>query len=183
MHTLNIALYTITCIFIHVSCTICFDHYNPLDPSIKQLVHCPATETENSRKPLAKRSTDASGFKIDFTCYASNHTCQRARQAFERAGDIISQAITFTTPIMVNATYVPFCHTLQECPKGNIVTLGGSYPARTMALAKEDGIFRLYPQALVKQMELDPPPAFAKYDIVSLFNAEAPFWFEVRYVA
>ncbi|KAI9289666.1 hypothetical protein BC943DRAFT_79324 [Umbelopsis sp. AD052] len=178
MHKSSIILYTITFIFVSVSCTLCFDHYHPLNPSVKRLVHCPATETEIPRTPLAKRSTDANGFKIDFTCYASNHTCQRARQAFERAGKIISQAITFTTPITVNATYVPFCRTLGECPKDNLVTLGGSYPARTVAIAKEDGIFRLYPQALVKQMQLDSPPAFAQYDIVSLFNAEAPFWFE-----
>jgi hypothetical protein len=179
MHIFSILLYTIACIFIHVSCTICFDHYNPLNPSIRQLVACPDTELENPRDLLRKRSMDTNAFKIDFTCYASNYICQQARQAFDRAGTIISQAIAFTMPVTVNATFVPFCRTLGECPNGRLVTLGGSYPARTVALAQGDGIVRLYPQALVKQMELDPHPTYGPYDIVSLFNAEAPFWFEV----
>jgi hypothetical protein len=178
MHLIISLVYVLVCILTHISCTICFDHHNPLDPSQQQLVLCSGTEDEvkNSRQ----RRSDASAFQIDFTCYANDRICRQARQAFNQAGIIISQAIAFKTPVTVNATFVPFCQTLGQCPKGHMITLGGSYPARTAALAQSDGIVRLYPQALVKQLDLHPHPAYAHYDIVSLFNADASFWFEVR---
>ncbi|KAI8372654.1 hypothetical protein EDC96DRAFT_438776 [Choanephora cucurbitarum] len=59
-----------------------------------------------------------------------------------------------------------------------MMTLGGSSPARAMPLLSNDGLLRLYPQALVKQFGLADHPAYASYDILSVFNADAPFWFE-----
>ncbi|CEP11277.1 hypothetical protein [Parasitella parasitica] len=64
-----------------------------------------------------------------------------------------------------------------ECGK-SMMTLGGSSPARAMPLLNDDGLMRLHPQALVKQFMLQDHPAFAEYDILSVFNADAPFWFE-----
>lgn len=175
-HLILIILSAILCMPSFASSTLCFDHDNPLNPWQRTLVEC--SGTANSR-PLRKRRGDQSAFKIDFTCYAQDHVCQRARRAFDHAGVLISQAIAFKTPVTVNATFIPFCQGLGECSKGHLVTLGGSYPARTVALTQSDGVVRLYPQALVKQMDIQSHPSYGPYDIVSLFNAEAPFWFEV----
>jgi hypothetical protein len=144
----------------------------------RQVLVCPNVQVENSRTN-EKRNIVNNAFKIDFTCYADNNSCQKAWRAFERAGIIISEAFVFKTQIVVNATFVPFCETMRECQKDHIVTLGGSYPARTMAMARDDGVARLYPQALIKQLGYNPHPTYNYYDIVSLFNADAPFWFEV----
>lgn len=161
-----------------ILCNICIDHHNPLDPTQRQLQPCPDIQSENSRTK-EKRAITGNAFKIDFTCYADKPLCQKAERAFERAGLIISDAFIFKTQIVVNATFVPFCAALRECQKDHIVTLGGSYPARTMAMARDDGVARLYPQALIKQLGYNPHPTYSYFDIISLFNADAPFWFEV----
>jgi len=57
--------------------------------------------------------------------------------------------------------------------------LGGAAPARTIKLQDDDGLIRLYPQALVKQFQFNLHPEFGPFDITALFNAEgASFWFE-----
>ncbi|KAI9028079.1 hypothetical protein CLU79DRAFT_737630 [Phycomyces nitens] len=58
------------------------------------------------------------------------------------------------------------------------MTLGGSSPARLIPLLNEDGMVRLHPQSLVKQLDLPDRPEYAHSDILSVFNADAPFWFE-----
>ncbi|KAG2173783.1 hypothetical protein INT43_005203, partial [Umbelopsis isabellina] len=146
-------------------------------PMQRQVQPCPNVQNENSRTK-EKRAIAGNAFKIEFACYADKQLCQKAGRAFERAGVIISDAFIFKTQIVVNATIVPFCAALRECQKDHIVTLGGSYPARTMAMARDDGVARLYPQALIKQLGYNPHPAYSYFDIISLFNADAPFWFE-----
>lgn len=42
-----------------------------------------------------------------------------------------------------------------------------------------DGIGRYYPQALVKQLNVTTHPQYGPYDITSMFNADAPFWYDV----
>ncbi|KAL7311783.1 hypothetical protein PS15m_009502 [Mucor circinelloides] len=116
--------------------------------------------------------------EISFKCYhAPKNVCEKAERAFKTAGDMISSVILFREPIKVNATLISFCQMGNECGK-NMMTLGGSSPARAIPLLNDDGLLRLHPQALVKQYMLQDHPAFAEYDILSVFNADAPFWFE-----
>ncbi|KAI8394091.1 uncharacterized protein BYT42DRAFT_30326 [Radiomyces spectabilis] len=61
--------------------------------------------------------------------------------------------------------------------------LGGSSTTRSIPLLSDDGMLRMHPQALVKQFGLNRHPTFAPYDIQSLFNADAPFWFQVNFIA
>ncbi|KAI8975664.1 hypothetical protein BDF20DRAFT_622875 [Mycotypha africana] len=116
---------------------------------------------------------------ITFHCYlAAEDICRKAEKAFQKAGEIISSVVLFQEPVNVNATLVSFCEMGGECGEGKLMTLGGSSPARAMPLLNTDGLLRLHPQALVKQFGIDEHPAFAPYDIQSVFNADAPFWFE-----
>lgn len=148
-------------------------------------VPCPLTKTDTSsflRLPRTEQTTTkytSAPFNISLTCLDTTpQVCQKAERAFQKAGEMISQIILFKEPVRVNATFMSFCTMLSECNQG-IMTLGGSSPARAMPLLNQDGLFRLHPQALVKQFELTDHPAFAPFDILSIFNADAPFWFEV----
>lgn len=122
-----------------------------------------------------------SPFDISLQCFhVSDAVCQKAKRAFENAGKIISDVIHFKEPVRVNATLMSFCQMNNECNKG-MMTLGGSSPTRAIPLLNDDGLTRLHAQALVKQFGLPDHPAFAPFDILSVFNADAPFWFEVNF--
>jgi hypothetical protein len=141
----------------------------------RQWVPCTCSIAE---KPLNKRHD--TWFDITFHCQdISTATCHKAKQAFERVGDIISKEILFKQPIKVNATLVSFCKLDDRNCDEKMITLGGSCPSRSIPLLNNDGSFRLHPQALVKQFDLEETPLFAPFDIISVFNMDAPFWFEV----
>ncbi|KAI8642246.1 hypothetical protein BD408DRAFT_443606 [Parasitella parasitica] len=126
----------------------------------------------------ADQPPSSAPIEISFKCYhAPKNVCEKAARAFKKAGDIISSVILFRESIKVNATLASFCQMGNECGK-SMMTLGGSSPARAMPLLNDDGVMRLHPQALVKQYLLQDHPTFAEYDILSVFNADAPFWFE-----
>ncbi|KAI8887801.1 hypothetical protein K501DRAFT_241517 [Backusella circina FSU 941] len=146
----------------------------------KQWVSCPSSFQTTALK--RKRHTDRS-FDITFHCQdTSNTTCHKAKQAFERVGDMISQMILFKQPIKVNATLASFCKLDNQRCDEKMITLGGSCPSRSIPLLNKDGVFRLHPQALVKQFELEERPLFAPFDIISVFNVDAPFWFEHEFM-
>src|SRR6185369_7868264 len=57
--------------------------------------------------------------------------------------------------------------------------IGGAISLRNMILKDNDeDIPRIYPQALVKQLNRQDHPEFLGYDILALFNSEANYWFE-----
>lgn len=143
----------------------------------------PSYLRSSSSASTADQPATSALIDISFKCYhAPRNVCEKAERAFQKAADMISSVILFREPIKVNATLVSFCQMGNECGK-NMMTLGGSSPARAMPLLNDDGLLRLHPQALVKQYMLQDHPAFAEYDILSVFNADAPFWFEVIDIA
>ena len=138
------------------------------------------TACEPSTTTLVARSQRqlSAPFDINFSCHhVDQSVCIKAKKAFTKVGKMISDVMLFKEPIHVNATLLSFCKSGDECGE-HIMTLGGSAPARSVPLLNEDGVMRLHPQALVKQFELTDRPAFAPYDILSVFNADAPFWYE-----
>ncbi|KAG2209445.1 hypothetical protein INT47_008288 [Mucor saturninus] len=128
---------------------------------------------------LRKRSYFRSApMEIAFQClHTEPSICNKAERAFQKAGKTIASTFLFKEPVRVNATMMSFCQVTGECGK-NMMTLGGSSPARAIPLLNSDGMTRLHPQALVKQFGLTDHPAFAPFDIIGIFNADAPFWFE-----
>lgn len=144
---------------------------------------CPHQQhTQQRRSFLRSSSSNSALFDISFQClHTEPHICGKAERAFKKAGETIANIILFKEPVRVNATMMSFCLVNNECGK-NLMTLGGSSPARAIPLLNNDGLTRLHPQALVKQFGLVDHPAYAPFDILGIFNADAPFWFEVRRV-
>ncbi len=59
--------------------------------------------------------------------------------------------------------------------------IGSAVSLRNMILKDDDDdddISRIYPQALVKQLNRQDHPEFLGYDVLALFNSEANYWFE-----
>ncbi|KAL1918916.1 uncharacterized protein VTP21DRAFT_2297 [Calcarisporiella thermophila] len=165
--------------------TYCIEFHNPLKHSQYKLVPCAVLNRPQSLHDLIVAPNNGSGFEIDFSCNATTG-CDLARDAFERAGKIISEYIEFQMPIKVNASYFSFCNASfdeSSCEEAaqrkqqKFVTLGGASPARVIPIKDSDGLTRFYPQALVKQLNISSHPEFGKFDIQALFNADANFWF------
>ncbi|RUS30172.1 hypothetical protein BC938DRAFT_479770 [Jimgerdemannia flammicorona] len=167
---------------------ICYDHPNPMNPLQREKVPCELVPADtvsrrdynhrvhNRRDQLSYNGSDS--FQITFTCRANATVCAKAKNAFQQAGTIITGVLKLSVPIIVNATFYSFCKESNDCGTANFITLGGSYPARTMVILDDDGLNRYYPQALVKQLNLKSHPTYGPYDITSVFNADAPFFFE-----
>ncbi|CAG8458424.1 3397_t:CDS:2 [Dentiscutata erythropus] len=160
---------------------ICWDHPNPLKPSERKRAPCySATNTNSNDLSLTKRD-DSDMFNVTFTCLANNQTlCNKVKNAFDTAGQIITAAIAFKIPVTVNATFTDFCSTLSQCSlSSGTLTLGGAAPARTIQITDDDGVQRLFPQSLVKQRNFTGGNhTYSAFDIFAIFNSQADYWFE-----
>ncbi|CAJ0907913.1 17327_t:CDS:2, partial [Entrophospora sp. SA101] len=56
--------------------------------------------------------------------------------------------------------------------------LGSAGPTRLHLMKSKDGIFRLYPQSLLKQFELTTHTEYRPSDIQAEFNSNVDYWFE-----
>src|SRR5256885_3961259 len=96
--------------------------------------------------------------------------CDKVKIAFTNAAIIILNTFEFKEPIIVNANFAKLCN--------NCDILGSAGPAKLIPLKDDDEKIRLYPQALVKQLQLSNYYEFAEYDILAEFNSEySKFWF------
>lgn len=108
-------------------------------------------------------------FRINFSCEgAEAEGCAKAQTGFEQAGAIISSALALRTLIIVDAKFRKL---------GNPDVLGSAATKRFHVMADQDGVNRLYPQSLVKQLR-PSVSNLADSDIVAEFNSGAKFWFE-----
>ncbi|CAG8588890.1 15194_t:CDS:2 [Racocetra fulgida] len=152
----------------------CIDHQS----EIAVYVDC-KYETRNL-KDFVERGTDAFSKKnmlevVEFKCDSNNtELCGKVRNAFEIAGLIISKAFKFRAPILVNASFVNFCNNFKVCGKSQDDVPIGMY----ILMKDDDGVERLYPQALVKQFKIKKCPQFAPFDIKADFNSAANWWFK-----
>ncbi|PKY45040.1 hypothetical protein RhiirA4_542295 [Rhizophagus irregularis] len=161
----------------------CFDYPNPLKKSYKIPVECPLQQNSVKFDSLSQltQPNNENMIVLTFNCGIKNDIlCNKAKNAFETAGKILSSVLLINTPIQLNASFLDFCTSLGECPNGSgLIILGGATPARTIPLQDDDGLVRLYPQALVKQFQFKQHPAYGPFDIMALFNAGGTsFWFE-----
>ncbi|RIB05233.1 hypothetical protein C2G38_2047766 [Gigaspora rosea] len=159
----------------------CYDHPNPLNWQYREAVPCPVSKQKVITSNLAATDSNKNMFDLTFTCGVKNETlCDRVKETFEIAGNIISSAFILNSVITINASYIDFCVAMGECgSKSGLVTLGGASPARSIPLQDDDGLVRLYPQALVKQFQFKTHPEYGPYDITAMFNsAGTSFWFD-----
>ncbi|CAG8650516.1 1900_t:CDS:2, partial [Cetraspora pellucida] len=159
----------------------CYDYPNPLNRNHKVPVQCKASKQKIPTSNLASKGSKKNMFDVTFTCGVKNTIlCNKVKKTFETAGNMISSTFILNSPITINASFVDFCVVLGDCGgKTGLVTLGGASPARTIPLQDDDGLVRLYPQALVKQFQFNTHPEYGPYDISAMFNsAEKEFWFD-----
>ncbi|CAG8593885.1 15194_t:CDS:2, partial [Funneliformis mosseae] len=147
----------------------CIDQPFPTQPNKNLAVKC-LTVKQPIKKLKSQVSNDKDMLEIRFDCAINDETiCAKVKSTFEEAGRIITSALTLNTQIIVNVTF-------REMMSPAI--LGSARPFRLMPIKDDDGIERLYPQSLVKQLQLTSHPEFAPVDIIADFNSLVALWFE-----
>src|SRR4051794_24765399 len=115
-------------------------------------------------------------FQVTFTCLEKNEElCNKVERSFENAGKIISNTLMLEKPITVNATFFDFCQGNLECPIRDVIGAAGA--TKFYSLLDDDGLERLYTQALVKQFDFQVHPKYSDFDILTFFNAAVPYYF------
>jgi len=142
-------------------------------------------EEDNSLKGNA-------AFQIDFNCKIKDlKICKKAETNFNKAANAISEVLViYSGPILINATLISFCELAH--PDGSACNaddptrrkLGqaypySSYPAKAVDPEDGDTDAYLYPQALLRQLNIvSDLPDFQSYDITAEFNADVNWYFE-----
>ncbi|CAG8565597.1 10643_t:CDS:2, partial [Scutellospora calospora] len=155
---------------------LCYDRPNPFKP--QYVVNSPCyMVTENSNSNSKRDNTDM--FVVNFTCGVTDQVlCQKVKNAFISAGQILTEAIIFTQTVQVNATFIDICAAYGVCSVSNGQVIGAAAPARSI-LINDGGTSRFYPQALVKQQNNQNHPEYSIYDIVAVFNSRnISYWFK-----
>lgn len=150
----------------------------------------PTVNTYNNNIPPILKNEDA--FHIDFNCnIKDSDMCHKAEKAFRRAANSISEVFNiYSGPILINATLISFCEVAH--PDGSACNaddptrrkLGqaypySSYPAKAVDPDDGDTDTYLYPQALLRQLDIKSDyPDFESYDITAEFNADVNWYFE-----
>jgi len=130
-------------------------------------------------------------FSIDFNCKLDSNTCKKAERTFKKAAFDISEVLNiYSGPILINATLISFCE--QAHRDGSACNaddpsrrkLGqaypySSYPAKAIDPEDGDTDIYLYPQALLRQLDIKSGmPDFSNYDIIAEFNSDVNWYFE-----
>ncbi|OUM61723.1 hypothetical protein PIROE2DRAFT_12223 [Piromyces sp. E2] len=153
------------------------------------------TENENNNnEEYQPRLKGEEAFQIDFSCNFSTDakTCRKAENTIKKATDVLSKVLyIYSGPILINATFSSFCELTH--PDGSACNaddpsrrkLGqaypySSYPAKAVDPVDGDTDTYLYPQALLRQLNIvsDDKPDFQNYDITAEFNSDVNWYFE-----
>lgn len=113
---------------------------------------------------------DGSGVEFKMRCEASPHVCDWALATFTSAAAYLGNAIAFEAPIRVMVNFYSFCDRDGDCDTKEPV-VGLSRPTRFYPLVK-DGVVRMYPQALMRQIYGEQGDAHP-FDIVMAMNADS----------
>lgn len=105
--------------------------------------------------------------------------CEKYRNNLNSIGESLSTQLDIKQPIDIFVKVISFCNKMgKSC--GSIKTYATSTPTAFYPLKEElDGSTYLYPQSLVKQLNLDGYVDFLKYDISITINSDINYWFWV----
>ncbi|KAF0536673.1 sequence orphan [Gigaspora margarita] len=169
------------CNITFILASLCLDRPDPLRLDYLERVSCPMVK-ENKTYSNSRRNTNM--FNLTFTCGITDISlCEKVKNAFESAEQILSDAIMFNQFVNINATFTNICVAYGACTSisSGIETqvIGGAGPSRVMMLKDDDGVYRFYPQSLVKQLGNKVHPKYSDYDINAIFNSEGvSYWFK-----
>ncbi|KAI8381185.1 uncharacterized protein BYT42DRAFT_565624 [Radiomyces spectabilis] len=153
----------------------CVDHYQ------KPLRHRTRSCPPLSEKRSATNDQDLPRIYVHFQCGDPDiDACNKAKALFSKAGDIISSVLKLETAIHVNATYLPFCKTFNECDTDKDGrTIGQAFPTVSYLMTDPtDNVTRMYPQAILKQFTHVLRPSWTTYDMNAQFNSEVNWYFQ-----
>lgn len=105
----------------------CYEYPNPTNRTHKVPIKCPIIkQTTINHLSTNSEVNSTNMFVVAFTCDAKSQTlCSKVKDAFDRAGTIITSILTLNTQIYVNASFVDFCTALGQCRGSTgLITLG-----------------------------------------------------------
>ncbi|KAL1924419.1 uncharacterized protein VTP21DRAFT_7454 [Calcarisporiella thermophila] len=153
----------------------CIQFNNPLNLRDRREWPCVALK----RQELARRQQSSGNgkndlFRIRFQCKGTpRQLCNKAERELNLAGQMLSASIRLTQPISVDAQFFSF----EKSDDPNLKGFGGfAGPTRMLPMQDDDGVVRMFPQSLVRQMNVRNAQ-FARDDIEAKFNSDFPFRF------
>lgn len=142
------------------------------------------------------RLSDRAQLRVNFTCSSTvdSKRCEKARNAFTYVTDMLSGILVLKADVLVSTTFGSFCNGgVNGTVCTNSVYLGSANPTSffkgsllrsgysPILSASDVGNLSttdlLYPQALVKQFNVNDRIRFSDTDIVAEFNSDFDFWF------
>jgi hypothetical protein len=135
---------------------------------------------KDARSTIPQQGKSKNGMiEIELICIENEKTCKMVMDTFVTASDYLTNIIKFVNPIKIQAKYVSFCVTANDCDR-NMQTLGKAQSARYHKMRGDDGKVRLYPQSLAKQLNnaAIKDQFDASGDILAEFNSDAKFYFQ-----
>ncbi|ORX96138.1 hypothetical protein K493DRAFT_371364 [Basidiobolus meristosporus CBS 931.73] len=165
---------------LHAEGQFCLDQLNPLYDGVKLVKECGmvnANSVQNAKRLFSTSNSASAPMVLSFYCTSHTEKCEKVKDSFNKAFELITNVITLRHPLTVNASFISFCKELTiGCNEFGVV--GAANPARMLPHQGLDGKVRMYPQALLKQKGLRIHPEYNKDDIIALFNSDINFWFE-----
>jgi len=103
--------------------------------------------------------------------------CEKYRDNLNSIGESLTSQLAVKEPINIFVKVISFCNAMgKSC--GAVKTYATSTPTSFYVLKEElDNMSYLYPQALVKQLNLNGNVEFLKYDISLAINSDINYWF------
>ncbi|KAJ3323407.1 hypothetical protein HDV06_001927 [Boothiomyces sp. JEL0866] len=134
------------------------------------------------RKLTQKAEKDSQpSFQFRFSCDGVDPTkCQYVQNSFVSAGNRIAQQLKLTSNVLVQVQFHSFCQAMNQgsnCDEVNNI-IGRATPAAYFPGRTAGSDWYYYPQALVKQMNLNQNLNFAAVDIFAEFNSDFDFYFK-----
>ncbi|KAI9291180.1 hypothetical protein K502DRAFT_297340, partial [Neoconidiobolus thromboides FSU 785] len=117
--------------------------------------------------------------QVYLSCVGTKDLCNNIENGFISTALFLENIINFTQPILIKASFYPFCQSMGQCPEGSSYMVGQAGPLRSLPISDDKGAVRLYPQALYKQLMTSKQQdiKYSQYDIFAEFNSEAPYYF------
>ncbi|KAJ1984715.1 hypothetical protein H4R34_000477 [Dimargaris verticillata] len=117
---------------------------------------------------------------IRFHCSAehANQQCDNVQKSLTKAIGYLEDILALKESLAIDVKYFSYCSTYKKCNVDDVSAYGHAYPARSAVVVDQEGHLRLYPQPLIKQLDMYNPPSFANVDILAAFNSDIDYWFE-----
>jgi len=132
----------------------------------------------NSTESHAKKNTNAFNFHI-FCIDSTMEKCEKIKTNLNSIGESLETQLNIKEPINIMVKTVPFCKSMnKDCGavKSNAITT----PTSFYSLIDEiDERPYLYPQALVKQLDIEGSVDFTLFDINLTINTDIDYWYWV----